>query len=75
MPASCERSLAFIYRIILCFFYSFIMGASCGGDVDDELLIESYKTVGLQAQHAYSVLDVRDVGGNRCARQIKLIVI
>ena len=41
------------------------MGASCGGDVDDELLIESYKTVGLQAQHAYSVLDVRDVGGNR----------
>ena len=47
------------------FDYSFIMGASCGGDVDDEFLIESYKTVGLQAQHAYSVLDVRDVGGNR----------
>eukprot|EP00112_Aurelia_sp_Birch-Aquarium-sp1_P002218 Seg1238.1 transcript_id=Seg1238.1/GoldUCD/mRNA.D3Y31 product=Calpain-D protein_id=Seg1238.1/GoldUCD/D3Y31 len=46
----------------------FIMGASCGGDVDDELLIESYKTVGLQAQHAYSVLDVRDVGGNRLLR-------
>ena len=41
------------------------MGASCGGDVDDELLFESYKAVGLQAQHAYSVLDVKAVGHNR----------
>ena len=41
------------------------MGASCGGDIEDELLFESYKAVGLQAQHAYSVLDVRAVGQNR----------
>lgn len=46
----------------------FIMGASCGGDVDDEALIASYSTVGLQAQHAYSVLDVQDVGQNRLIR-------
>lgn len=42
------------------------MGASCGGDVDDEMLFESYKAVGLQGQHAYSVLDVKAVGQNRC---------
>ena len=41
------------------------MGASCGGDIDDEALFDSYKAVGLQAQHAYSVLDVRAVGQNR----------
>lgn len=41
------------------------MGASCGGDIDDDVLFESYKAVGLQAQHAYSVLDVRAVGQNR----------
>eukprot|EP00794_Sanderia_malayensis_P007082 gene7082-7880_t len=46
----------------------FIMGASCGGDIDDEELIESYKHVGLQAQHAYSVLDVQCVDQNRLIR-------
>ena len=49
----------------LTLFCRFIMGASCGGDVDDELIFDSYKAVGLQAQHAYSVLDVKAVGQNR----------
>ena len=41
------------------------MSASCGGDVSDEEIMATYRTVGLQAQPAYSVLDVQDVDSNR----------
>ena len=41
------------------------MGASCGGDVDETEFSETYKNVGLQAQHAYSVLDVKAIEGHR----------
>ena len=41
------------------------MGASCGGDVDESEFHQTFKDVGLQAQHAYSVLDVKAVEGHR----------
>ena len=43
------------------------MGASCGGDIIDETsnTAESFHNVGLEAQHAYSVLDVQQVNEHR----------
>ena len=47
------------------------MGASCGGDVSDKEIMATYRTVGLQAQHAYSVLDVQDVDSNRLVSDLE----
>ena len=50
------------------FVYSYLMGASCGGDILDESVttIQSFQHVGLEPQHAYSVLDVQQVNEHRC---------
>ena len=44
---------------------SYLMGASCGGDITDQKIIDDYAKVGLHAQHAYSVLDIQQVGEYR----------
>lgn len=54
-------------RLLSCRNAGFLMGASCGGSsLDSEECI--YTSVGLQSRHAYSVLDVKNVGRHRLLR-------
>ncbi|XP_066912144.1 calpain-15-like [Clytia hemisphaerica] len=55
-------------KILTCRNAGYLMGASCGGDITDEDLINHYHDVGLEAQHAYSVLDVQQVNEHRLIR-------
>ena len=45
--------------------FSYLMGASCGGDISEKEMMDSYRLVGLEPQHAYSVLDVKQVHQHR----------
>ena len=45
--------------------FSYLMGASCGGDISAKEMMDSYRLVGLEPQHAYSVLDVKQVHQHR----------
>ena len=45
----------------------FLMGISCGG-FDVNIEENEYELMGLRSKHSYSVLDVKDVSGNRLLR-------
>ena len=45
----------------------FLMGISCGG-LDINIEENEYELMGLRSKHSYSILDVKDVSGNRLLR-------
>lgn len=47
-----------------CTFHSFPMSASCGGEGEEE---SEYAMKGLESNHAYSILDIRQLGNDRWA--------
>ncbi|XP_061165136.1 calpain-D-like [Saccostrea echinata] len=53
-------------KLLSCRESGFLMGVSCGGN--DKTEDKVYKRKGLLAQHAYSILDVKDIDGNKLLR-------